>query len=175
MEDVVNIERASEFLSHPSWDIIVIFFFISVGFFYGISAGIKKMLSALFSLYLSVLLLGNFSFFNYFKWNDSLSLLEIFLIKIFLFLIIFVLLFVLLNRSVFKSKSIDQNDKWWQIFVLSFLETGLLMSAIFQLLPAKELFTFSPLVKFLFVSSRSFFIWLTLPLTALFFIIKSEL
>lgn len=165
---MANLETISKILTHPTWDLMVIFFFIAAGFFYGISAGKTKLIAVLFSLYVSAIVFENFSYLNFL--TKSRPLIEVFLVRSAIFGILVVLLAMLFNKHL--SRDYTSGTKvWWQIFLLSFLEVGLLMSFIFQLLPAKELFTFSPIVENIFASSRAFFWWLTLPLVALFVII----
>ncbi len=169
MLNLANLETITKTLTHPTWDLMVIFFFIAAGFFYGISSGKKKLIAALFSLYVSGLVFANFSYFNFAV--KGRPLLEVFLFRSFTFAILIILLTLLFNRVLSRDDS-SGTRQWWQVFLLSFLEVGLLMSFVFQLLPAKELFTFSPVVKNIFASSGAFFWWLTLPLVALFITVR---
>jgi hypothetical protein len=168
--NLANLDQVSKFVSNPTWDILAIFFFLAVGFFYGLSVGSKKLLSVLFALYVSILLFANFSYLDFFV--EGRKLLEVFLFQAFIFLVFLVLLTILFNKTIFKKST--KTDKWWHVFVLSFLEVGLLMSAVFQLLPVKELFVFSPLIEKVFASSQSFLWWLVLPLIALFVIVRKR-
>ena len=171
MYNLANLETISKILTHPTWDLMVIFFFIAAGFFYGISSGKKKLIAALFSLYVSGLVFANFSYLDFVV--KGRTLLEVFLFRSLTFAVLIILLALLFNRILSRDDS-SGTRQWWQVFLLSFLEVGLLMSFIFQLLPAKELFTFSPVVKNIFASSGAFFWWLTLPLVALFFISRKR-
>ncbi|MFC1751693.1 hypothetical protein ACFLY5_00935 [Patescibacteria group bacterium] len=170
MLELAKVEQISQIMSNPAWDVIVMIFFLGVGFFYGLLAGRKKMLSVLFSIYISILLLINFSYLDFFV--EGKELLQVFLFRAGLFLVLILLLSILFNKTIFRVA--DKKNKWWQIFLLSFLEVGLLTSAMFQLLPAKDLFEFSPVIETVFASSDIFFWWLTLPLVALFFILRKK-
>ncbi|MFC1625403.1 hypothetical protein ACFL1O_00815 [Patescibacteria group bacterium] len=167
-----SIEAISKLLSNPTWDLLAILFFLAFGFFYGILARGKRLLAVLFSTYISILVLNNlFSHFSHLDFfTKEKELLEIFLFRSALLLTFIVLLGILFNKTIFRG--INRVKKWWQIFILSFLETGLIISAILQLMPTKELLPFSPIVGFLFVSSDSFFWWLIIPLIALIFVAK---
>ena len=165
---MANLETISKILAHPTWDLLVVFFFIAAGFFYGISSGKTKLIALLFSFYVSALVFENFSYLDFL--TKGRPLIEVFLVRSATFGILIVLLTVLFYRHLSRDYA-SGTRVWWQIFLLSFLEVGLLMSFIFQLLPAKEIFTFSPVVENIFASSRAFFWWLTLPLVALFVII----
>jgi len=167
---LANLETASKILSHPTWDLLVVFFFLAIGFFYGLMAGKKKLLAVLFSIYISIILMGNFNYLEFFTEGEKIF--TVFMIRAFAFLALILLLGILFAKTIFRGK--PKKEKWWQVFVLSFLEVGLLTSAVFQLLPAKDLFVFSPLVQTFFASGEVFFWWLTLPLVALFFILRRK-
>jgi hypothetical protein len=171
MDIAANLQNISKVLSNPSWDLMVVLFFIAAGFFYGITLGKTKLIAALFSLYISALVFENFSYLDFLLKGQPL--LEVFLFRALVFAILIVLLTILFNRFL-SQDNVSGTREWWKIFVLSFLEVGLLMSFVFRLLPAKELFDFSPLVENLFASSRAFLWWLTLPLVALFFVSRKH-
>ena len=164
---LVNVETISKILANPSWDLIAILFFVAAGFFYGITLGKTKLVAVLLSLYVSALVFENFSYLDQFIKGQSF--LNVLLFRILVFAILVVLLAILFNRFLSIDR-ISGTREWWKIFILSFLGVGLLISFVFRFLPAKEIFNFSPIVKNLFASSRTFFWWLTLPLVALFFV-----
>jgi len=167
---MAGVETVSRILSNPAWDLLIMFFFLAFGFFYGISAGTRRLLALLFATYIGILLFENFSYLNFF--TQERSLLEVFVFRAIAFLTLIALLTFLLNRTIFSQ--LDKSNKVWRVLALSFLETGLLISAVFQLLPAKELFTFSPVTETLFASTEFFFWWLTLPLISLLWLVKSR-
>jgi len=168
MEVLANLENISTILSNPTWDILAIFFFLLAGFFYGLLAGKQRLMASLFSFYVAILLFTNFNYLDFFTQGKKIF--DIFLFRAACLLILIILLNIVFAKRVFVGSR--KSTGWWQAFTLSFLEVGLLMSAIFQLLPAKELFTFSPAVQTLFASQQSFFWWLALPIIALFFIVR---
>lgn len=163
----MDVAQISKILSNPSWDLIVLFFFIAVGFFYGISAGKSKLISLLISLYVSGFLFDKFYYLDQIIKTDSIA--STFLIRILVFLIIVFILNLLFSR-VLRISAESSEKKWWQALLLSFLAAGLLFSYLFHLFPAKDLFTFSPVIQNLFTSDKVFFWWLTLPLIALFLV-----
>jgi len=172
--NIASVEAISKILTNPTWDILVLFFFLALGFFYGITAGIKRLLSMLFAIYVSILLFINFKYLDFFV--EGKSILEVFFFRLVIFLILIVLLCIIFNKIVFSE--LDKNKKWTRAIILSlllsFLEIGLLISAVFQFLPAKGLFSFSPIVEKFFASEETFFWWLALPLIALFSIIVNQ-
>ncbi|MEK7595959.1 MAG: hypothetical protein AAB564_00165 [Patescibacteria group bacterium] len=165
-----NLAAFSSIFANPTWDILTVFFFVAAGFFYGISAGRTRMVAVLFSIYISQLLFEHTRFINFFL--EDREILEIFLLKAAAFFALIVILSHFLIRSVFSRS--EDSGVWWQIFLLSFSEVGLLISAVFRLLPAVELFTFSPLVSYFFASPNAYFWWLILPLIVLFVILRKK-
>ncbi len=170
MPQLANLEAVSKILAHPTWDIMAVFFFIAAGFFYGITAGKSRLISLLFSLYVSGLLIGNSFYADAIKGR---TLLETFLFRGAVFAVLVILLMILFNRLLTRD-GISGSRSWWQVFLLSFLEVGLFMSLVFRLLPAREIFVFSPVVENVFASSKAFFWWLVLPIIALFVIVRKR-
>jgi len=167
---VFNLEILTKTISNPTWDILVLFFFLATGFFYGILAGKKKLLSVLFSLYISILLWNNFPYLNALTQGKELQ--DAFLFQLTSFLVFIIILAILFNKTIFRGSV--KSKKWWPVFILSFLEIGLFTSAIFQFLPTKEMFSFSPITEILFASEKAFFWWAVLPLISLFFILRKK-
>lgn len=161
----MDVAQISKILSNPSWDLIVLFFFVAVGFFYGISAGKSKLVSFLVSLYVSGFLFDKFYYLDYIIKTNSVA--STFMARVAVFLIILFIINLLFSK-VLRLSSEGSEKKWWQALLLSFLAAGLLFSYLFHLFPAKEVFTFSPIAQNFFASNSAFFWWLTLPLVALF-------
>ena len=166
-----NLETITEIASNASWDVVLLLGFVIAGFFYGLWSGRARLIAVLFSLYVSKLLFENFRFID--LLTQGREALEIFLIRIAVFGVAVIVLAFLFARILPAPKSFVR-ERWWQIFLLSFLEIGLFISIAFQLLPNDTLFTFSPLVNYLFASPDAFFWWLFLPLPALFFTIQRQ-
>jgi ABC-type glycerol-3-phosphate transport system permease component len=160
----MNLQQINALLRNPSWDVIVIFAFIAVGFFYGISSGRSKLLALLFSLYVSGFLFENFYYIG--QLVKGRTIIEEFLFRSFIFATIAVILTILFSKVLGGPDSGPRN--WWKSLLLSFVSAGLLFSYLFHLFPAREIFTFSPLIQNFFASESAFFWWLTLPLIAIF-------
>lgn len=161
----MDLKQINILLRNPSWDLLAIFAFIAIGFFYGISAGRSKLLALLFSLYVSGFLFENFYYLN--QLVKGRTIMEEFLFKGFIFATIVVILTILFARVLGAGYESGARN-WWKSLLLSFMSAGLLFSYLFHLFPGREIFTFSPLIQNLFASSSAFFWWLTLPLIALF-------
>lgn len=161
----MDFKQINLLLHNPSWDVIVIFAFIAIGFFYGISAGRSKLLALLFSFYVSGFLFENFYYID--KLVIGKTMMEEFLFRGFIFAAIAVILTILFSKIL--TPTYDSGPRnWFKSLLLSFMSVGLLFSYLFHIFPGREIFTFSPLVQNLFASNGAFFWWLTLPLVALF-------
>ncbi len=161
----MSFEQINAILGNPSWDILVVFAFVAVGFFYGISAGKTRLISFLFALYVSGFLFKNFYYLD--RLIKGGTIVETFFARGFVFFLIVLALSALFSRFIEAHQ--DSSEKnWWHILLISFLASGLLFSYLFHLFPAREIFTFSPVVQNIFASDAAFFWWLTLPLVALF-------
>jgi len=159
-----NFHEVSRILANPSWDIIILFFFVAVGFFYGISAGRAKLISFMMSVYVGGFLFENFSFLKEMVKTGSLA--ERFFSNAFVFFLLVLALNVLFSKIITSGAD---DKKWWHALLISFSVSGLLFSYIFHIFPGRSIFTFSPLIQNLFASNSAFFWWLILPLIALFF------
>ena len=161
----IDVAQISALLMHPTWDVIAIFVFVGGGFFYGWASGKARLVAVLMAMYLAQLIFVNAQFLN--SFTAGRDLMEVFILRIVFFVTITMALAAFLIRTIFNM--LPEGERvWWQLFLLSFAEVGLLMSTIFRLLPASELFSFSPLVKYVFASQAAFSTWLILPLIALF-------
>ena len=161
----MDLKQINLLFHNPSWDVIVIFAFIAVAFFYGVSAGKSKLLAFLFSLYVSGFLFENFYYID--KLITGKTMMEEFLFRGFIFAVIVAVLTILFSKIL--TPSYDSGPKnWFKSLLLSFVSVGLLFSYLFHIFPGREIFTFSPLVQNLFASNGAFFWWLILPLIALF-------
>lgn len=164
--NLLDVKQINSLLYNPSWDIVAIFVFLSVGFFYGLWAGRARILAFLFSLYVSGFLFENFYYLD--KIVKGGTMIERFWFEALIFLFLAVVLTFVFS-SIFEP-SFDTGPKnWFKSFLLSFSSTGLLFSYLFHVFPAKGVFTFSPLVQSLFASDNAFFWWLFIPLISIFF------
>ncbi len=161
----MDLKSINIILHNPSWDVLALFAFIAVGFFYGLSVGRSKLLALIFSLYVSGFLFENFYYLD--RLVIAKNPMEEFLFRGFIFFILVVLTTILFSRVLISGY--DSGPKnWLKSFLLSFIASGLLFSYLFHVFPGKEIFTFSPLVQFLFASNAAFFWWLFAPLFVLF-------
>jgi len=156
---------ASQILSHPTWDIILIFVMIAIGFFYGISRGRHKMISSVINTYVSLAVFNAVpiaALAQYIKTDN------LFVIKTAVFFAILLPLVFLLNRG--RPRYFKSNISWWQVFILSFIQTGLLIHIVFSFLSPDTAKNLAPLTKSFFANTNLTIWWLTIPLLFMMFL-----
>lgn len=159
---------AGQILSHPTWDIILIFTMIAIGFFYGISRGRHKMVSSVINTYVALALFNAVpigAIAHYLKTGN------LFAIKTGIFFAIFSPLVFLMNRG--RPRYLRSNIAWWQVFLLSFIQTGLLIHIVFSFLSPEVTKNLAPITKSFFANTNLTIWWLALPLLFLIFIRRS--
>lgn len=158
----------SQILSHPTWDIVLIFVMIAIGFFYGISRGRHKMVSSVINTYVS---LAVFHVMPIEAIARYIKMENLFIVKTAVFFAIFLPLVFLLNRG--RPRYFKSNISWWQVFLLSFIQTGLLIHIVFSFLPPDTAKQLAPLTKSFFANTNLTIWWLTLPLLFMIFLRRS--
>src|SRR3989338_7635907 len=170
----VNIEviknTAESILSHPTWDILLIFFFVAAGFFYGISAGKRRIVSALLFTYVAIAV---FPLVPIEKIANLTDVKNIFYVKSAVFVFLFFALYFLLGNKKLRF-GFSKGESWWQLFLLSFFQVGLLLNTIFILLPPEKIKILAPVTREVFARPETKIWWYILPLLALFLIKKLE-
>lgn len=158
----------SQILSHPTWDIILIFVMIAIGFFYGISRGRHKMVSSVLNTYVALAVFNAVPIgviAHYFKIDN------LFVVKLGVFFAIFLPLVFLMNRG--RPRYLHSNISWWQVFILSFIQTGLLIHIVFSFLSPDMIKNLAPVTKSLFANTNLTIWWLGLPLIFMIFLRRS--
>lgn len=158
-----------DFLSHPTWDLVVIFALIAGGFFYGISAGKRRIAATILYTYVAFsvfsVLFTRQSFSNggpLTRWLEQFSETEEFLIHIGAFLVIFLALALLLGSR--RQRGFAPASSWWQIFLLSFLQVGLLIHILLRFLPPGKFEVLAPITKTVFANPEFTLWWFAVPL-----------
>ena len=167
LTQLAQFQSIAVYLSNPAWDVVALLAFGVLGFIYGVMSGRGRLVAVLFGLYIAKLLFDNAWFLG--RFTDALPPLQQFFASVGI-LAVLTFVFSYIFAKCFSGRVLV-GERWWQIFLLAFLEVGLAASIIFSVLPSLELYTFSPLVKTLFASPNVLFWWLLLPAAALFFIL----
>jgi hypothetical protein len=161
------LNNTAQIFSNPAWDVVAILFLIAAGFFYGLVSGRSRLISVLIATYTAAFLFENFILLN--SLIETRGVWEAFLIRIASFLVILVLTSFIISKFIVFG---DGGGKvWWKIFVLSFLQAGLVVSIILNFMPTEGVVEFSPLVEKVFAGDSALFWWLLAPLVALWAVI----
>lgn len=158
----------SQILSHPTWDIVLIFVMIAIGFFYGISRGRHKMVSSVINTYVALAVFNVVpieSIAHYIKVEN------LFIVKTIVFFAIFLPLIFLMSRG--RPRYFKSTISWWQVFLLSFIQTGLLIHIVFSFLSPETTKQLAPLTKSFFANTNLTIWWLTIPLLFMIFLRRS--
>lgn len=152
---------------NPTWDLFILAAWVLASVFYAFAAGRGRVVNILFSVYVSKLLVTQAPFLAQGiggKLPSALASLQ----QLAAFVAIFLVLFLLLGRYVFKT-SADHRQVSSMLFGLlfSFLQIGLLINIVLGYLPAEVQNNFSPLIRALFIQNPMAFVWLVLPVVYL--------
>ncbi|MFH1667778.1 MAG: hypothetical protein ABH884_02005 [Candidatus Komeilibacteria bacterium] len=165
-------EQASEAVSnlsfaYPSWDIIVVLVFIAIAIIYAMTFGRHKVLVVLFSTYISLAIVNALPFVESLFASTFLD--KLFIIKIVLFLVIFVLLYLVLKRSALLRymRGSSPYTPFMQVVALSVVHAGLLLSIIVSFFPLELIDSLSFFTRNAFASEMAQFIWIVLPILTL--------
>lgn len=153
---------------NPSWDAFIFFFWAIVAVIYSFSAGRGRIISILVAVYMSELLVIQAPFLST-AVGDQFGL-ALYLGRLITFLVLFGFFFLVLSKFVFRTSV--ENRRWgsWLFsLVFALLQVGFLISVILSFLPPEVKTSFAPLVKFVFITETSNFIWLLLPIAFLVF------
>ncbi len=158
----------AQILSHPTWDIVLIFTMIAIGFFYGLSRGRHKMVSSVINTYVS---LAVFNAVPIIAIAHYVKIENIFIVKTAVFTAIFFPLVFLMNRG--RPRYFKSTISWWQVFLLSFIQTGLLIHIIFSFLSPEVSQNLAPLTRSFFANTNLTIWWLSIPLLFMIFLRRS--
>lgn len=150
--------------SQPTWDLFIILFFIISAFLYGISLGRDRILVILVSIYMALAVVSTAPYIGSFSTEIGIN--DFFVIKISLFLGVFILLFFLLSRSALLQTiaTSDVKGNFFHAMLFSILHVGLLISITLSFLPAGTEESLSQLTRSIFTSELGRFIWIVAPI-----------
>ena len=164
-------DTINQFLSNPTWDILLLLFFFAAVFIYGVVVGRNRIIVLLFASYPAALIN------EYIKYSDSflenLNIAQEIFLKSFVFFVLAILIYWILKKSGFSRKELSK--KTGQVLFLSFLNVGLWANVIFGYASvlSSEVIKLAPLTKLLFGSNLAHLIWLLLPILVLYWFEKN--
>lgn len=149
-------------------DFLLSFVLFTILFIIGINIGRTRFIILLISVYISILLFNLFPYFNLVK-SGGLNL-EPSSTNLLIFFIILLLVFSFISRSPLRAMTIvaeRSEGSWMQIFSLSVVMNGILISFLIRILPKSYLDKFSGSFFQFLSSPNSLFWWLSLGLILL--------
>lgn len=151
----------------PTWDMFIVLFFIIAGFLYGLSLGRDRIIVILVSIYMALAVVTTAPYIG--SVATEIGIDQIFVIRISLFVTVFIVLFFLLSRSaLLKTVATgDESGSWWQVMLFSFLHVGLLISITLSFLPGNAAEGLAPLTQQMFATDTARFLWIILPILAM--------
>lgn len=166
---------AEQLWSNPTWDLILVFALLASGFFYGIMAGKRRIAATLLYTYIALALSSALPLGRWFGSQTSFapsSEMDLFFMKAGAFLMIFSLLAFFLGSR--RAKGMAPASAWWEIFILSFLQVGLLIHLVLGFLPQDKIKLLAPLTKNVFTNPDFHIWWLAAPVAILIFLRRLE-
>jgi hypothetical protein len=159
-------DTSNQFLSNPTWDILLLLFFFFAVFVYGFIVGRNRMMVLLMVSYPAALINEYLPYPQQFL--QRLNNPQILFLKSFVFFVLVLFVFWILNKSGFSRKELSKKTS--QVIFLSFLNVGFWANMIFgyALKISEEAVKLAPLTRLLFGSAISHFIWLVLPILVLY-------
>ncbi len=161
---------AEQIWSHPTWDLILIFALLAGGFFYGLMAGKRRIAATIIYTYVA---LAVSSALPIGRWFAPSTELDIFWIRAGSFAALFLILAFFLGSR--RSKGLAPAGTWWQIFLLSFLQVGLLIHLVLGFLPQEKIKLLASLTKTVFANPDFHIWWLIIPLALLIILRRLEM
>lgn len=149
-------------------DLMVGAFLIFILFVLGITLGKSKLVIGIVSIYISSFLERLFPYHN--ELSGLLGQTEDYWIRIGLLVFFYLIVFLLLNRSMARSRLTLREISFFAIIPLSILQAGFIISVILTLLPPSIVDSLSPYIIQYFGTPRAQFAWALLPLISFMFL-----
>lgn len=171
MDNFINLIKTFNW-HNPTWDLFILAAWVLASVFYAFAAGRGRVVNILISVYIAKLLVLEAPFLSQ-GITSKLPSALVNLQQLAVFVAIFLILFLLLGRYVFKT-SADNRQISSLLFglIFSFLQIGLLINIVLTLLPSGVQQNFSGLISVLFIKNPASFIWLVAPVVYLVFLGK---
>lgn len=155
---------------HYDW--LIIFFFVFTVLIVALSLGRSRMLLALLSLYAASFLETNFLYFD--KLQNLFKNLSEHWLHLGLFLLIYIIVFAVLNRSFLKRRLILAESSVISVILVAIVEMGFLAAILISYFPGDLLQKISPRLLPYFATEKARFWWAVVPILALLFSKKKK-
>jgi len=163
----------TEFLTYidwsiPTWDLIILIIFVVTVLFYSFALGRDRILGILISTYIALAVSHAIPFMD--DIQKAIEQTGFFAFQVSAFVIVFIITFLLLFRSVLIQGVRVVRGSFFQVTLFSFLLVGLLISIILSFLPSGAVNRLSFFTQAIFLSDLGKFLWIVLPVVALAFL-----
>ena len=153
------------FLSNPTWDLLLLLFFFAAVFIYGLVVGRNRIIVLLLASYPAVLINEYIPYSQFFaRLNPEQGI----FVRAFGFFILALLIFWIFGKAGFSRRELSK--KTGQVLFLSFFNVGLWANVLFGYAMAARpaIIALAPLNQLLFGSDLVHLIWFALPILALY-------
>ena len=140
---------------------------------YGLSLGRTKALISLLAIYIAYVLQAMFPYFSELHKAVRYSP-EMYMTRIALFLIFYIIVFAILNRSLVKQRLTMKEFSFFWVLFISILQLGILVSTILNFIPPDKLAAFPKSILTYFAEQRALFFWLAFPVLILIMMRKEK-
>lgn len=152
---------------HPTW---ILYTMLGLGLavcLYGLSLGRDRLIGILVSVYIALAVVNATPFVGTTDTQTDVG--TVFFVRLSIFIVVQVLLFFLLSRSVILSTLTSRATKgsWWQVIIVGCLYVGLTTSVVLSLLPLSIIESLPPGVRALFTAELARFGWVIAPVIAM--------
>ncbi len=148
-------------LATPSWDSFLVLFYIIAVIIYAFFANRERLTVVLISVYSSLALTIGTPIIS--QWLLTVDRANYFTYRLGIFIGAFLVLYLLFANNMNLRSEIGH--KWWQAFILSCLQVGLLISSILLFLPPDKFESSVATYYFTADAPRSF--WMLAPIVAM--------
>jgi len=150
--------------AHPSWDLILILFFLVGSVIYGMSMGRDRIIVVLVAVYMAIAIVSYAPYISNFVTEVKIG--NTFAFQVTMFVGVFAVLFFLISQSALLKHlgGAAERGGTFSAMIFSVLHTGLLISVILSYLPKEAVNVFSPQIQRFFVADIAKFVWVVAPI-----------
>ncbi len=160
-------KNVQQYLTNPSWEMILPLVLFAVLFFYGLYRGHRRLAAIIIYTYVALAVFAVLPMQKITGFLVSLGVKE-WEAKAGVFVILLLLLAFLLGT---RKNSRFSLGSWWQVFLFSVLQAGLLAHIILGFLPPEKMDTLSPAVR-RFLAGPDYNLWWVIVPIAIVVIVR---
>ena len=142
---------------------------------YGLSLGRTRALISLLGIYIAYAVMSVFPYLD--RLHESIAISpDLYITRIGLFLVIYIFVFVAMNRSLVKGRLTLKDASFFSVSVISFLQLGLLITIVTNIIPfgiLKISGNFSGVAEY-FSTNEALFYWFLAPMIVLLFMKRDK-